>query len=198
VPRAPKDVFMPVRSPVHGAAGAPAIPLPSFRGGLLVLSGPALEGKGPLAALLAELLPDAVHLGGRDDLGKALDERVLLGDAARAWQSRKRLAPTLIVSARFGTPAARRRAAALAESEHMPFLLVECTSSSIRSLRKVSRLFLPPEETARRIERYEQARASYVALDAEEKKALGARSLKRVLDDLDRAAAKVTEAWSRA
>lgn len=185
------------RSSPRRAAGAPAIPLPSFRGGLLVLSGPALEGKGPLAALLAEILPDAIHLGGTDDLSTTLDERVLLGDAARAWQSRKRLAPTLIVSARFATKAARRRAAALAQSEQMAFLLVECTSSSIRSLRRVSRLFLPAQETAARIERYERAKSSYVALAADEKKSLPAVGLKRVLDDLDAAAAKVTEAWSR-
>ncbi len=163
----------------------------------MVLGGPALEGKGPLAALLAEILPDATYLGGTDDLTKALDERVLLGDAARAWQGRKRLAPTLIVSARFATKAARRRAAAMAESEQMAFLFVECTSSSIRSLRRVSRLFLPAQETAARIERYERAKKGYAPLEADEKKSLPALGLKRVLDDLDAAAAKVTEAWSR-
>ncbi len=167
-------------------------------GGILVVCGPPLEGKGPLTARLIDELPNAVRLESVDDLSgraKRGAEPALLAEARAIWTSRRTNAPVIIVSARFATPASRKSAAALAREIEAPFLLVESTSAPIRSLRRVSRLFLDARQITERLARYQRAKDAYVALDLDERIRLPAITLKRVLGDLDKAVLRVAEAW---
>lgn len=159
--------------------------------------GPALEGKGPLASTVLERLPHGIAIGASDDLaGPATSERELLEAARSAWRGRHEATATVMLQGRFGTAATRRAAATLARDERMAFLLVESTSTAIRSLRQVSRLFLPTEEVVRRLERYELARKAYSPVTEAERTQLPALSLRRVLSDLDGAADRVLRAWA--
>ncbi len=175
-----------------------SVRLRAFQGGLLLISGPALEGKGALAAALAERLPDAVLIGGPDDLGgDRIEERVVLESALEAWRARRSPATTIIAVGRFPTRVMRRDAARRAREERMAFLLVECTSSAIRSLRQVSRLFLPTQEAVARMQRYEDARRRYVGVDDDERRTLPAMCVRRVLANVEDAAERVALAWAR-
>jgi len=130
-------------------------------GGLLVVSGPPLGGKGPLAARLHDQLPGSAKLEAADNLetgwpggsrGESAREEALLQEAARRLApGRGRLAPIVIVCARFPTLRLRSRAAAVAKELRVRFLLVEATSSTLFSLRRLSKMFLTAEEAAARL-----------------------------------------------
>jgi len=138
---------------------------PLTGGRLLVVCGPPLGGKGPLAARLEELLPYAVKLEALDNLAsqgqsywrrivriKVADdaERAILRDALVVCQTSGAVTPSIVVCARFKTPKLRLTAANFASDRRMRFLLVEARSSPIRALRRSSRLMLSPKETALR------------------------------------------------
>jgi len=180
-------------------------------GGMLVVCGPPLGGKGPLAALVAEALPCSIKLESTDNLsreeqsyapirqqrsGAASPEQAILQDAAGFARQSTTASPLIVICARFPTQQIRRSAADLARSLGMRFLLVEATSSSIRSLRRVSQLMLPSEETLRRIARYEKGRAAYKPVSQSERTRLPAVRLKAVLSNLDLATTRVLQAWS--
>ncbi len=183
-----------LRPPAMGSRMLRRMPL---QGGILVVSGPPLEGKGPLAARLLDELPNAIKLEALDDLSPRSRpaEAALLAGARALWATDRVAEPTVIVSARFATPAARKRAAALARELGVRFLLVEVTSTPIRSLRRVTRLFLDAKQTTERLNRYQRAKDTYVALDLEERARLPGISLKRALGDLDEAVLRVARAW---
>lgn len=168
-------------------------------GGVLVVCGAPLEGKGPLAARLHDELPNSVKLERRDDLATSTRgaDLELLDEARALWLSQRTVEPTIIVCARFGTPLSRRGAADAAKRFGARFMLVEASSSPIRSLRRVSRMFLDARATTERIERYERAKASYKPLDGDERRRLPAITLTKVLADLDRAVLEVATRWCR-
>jgi len=180
------------------------------RGGLLIVSGPPLGGKGPLAAALEESLPNCLKLEAVDNLsvagqsyrprtqsGKTLTEvePAILRDAVRCLQTPNAVPPLVLVCARFPTAALRRQAAEVAVAASAKFLLVEAISSPIRSLRRVSRLILPPDEMARRFAAYESARRAYEALTGRERASLPAVTFKSVLSDLGGTVQRVVAAW---
>lgn len=183
---------------------------PLTGGGLLVVCGPPLGGKGPLAARLEELLPYAVKLETLDNLASegqsylqrivrievADDaERAILRDALVVCQASRAVTPLIVVCARFKTPKLRLTAANFASDRGMRFLLVEARSSPIRALRRISRLMLSPKETALRIARYENARRDFEPTTAAERAKLPAITFKAVLSNLDDAADRVVAVW---
>jgi len=176
----------------------------------MVVCGPPLGGKGPLAARLHDKLPNTIRLEALDDLsrdgaayfpkgrfGPATEyaEAVMLREAARAWARRGENPPLILVCARFESPALRRSAAELARREQMRFMLVEAMSAPLRALHRVSGLMLPVHEMTTRLERFERAQANYQAVSVAERKRLPALTLKAVLADLDRAADRALNAW---
>lgn len=174
-------------------------------GGLLVISGPPLGGKGPLAARLHDQLPGSVKLEAADNLetrwpggsrGGSTGEEGLLKEAARRLApGRGRLAPIVILCARFPTLRLRSRAAAVAKELRVRFLLVEAASSTLFSLRRLSKMFLTAEEAAARLERYRLGVEAYAKVSASERQRLPALTLDSVLGDLDDATARVVDTW---
>lgn len=177
-------------------------------GGLLVVSGPPLGGKGPLAAGLHDQLPGSVKLEMADTLDAgapngsragATGEGALLQEARRCLApGLGRVAPVVILCARFSGPRVRSQAARVSRELRVRFLLVEATSSTFRSLRRLSRLLLSAEEAAARLERFRLEAGAYVRVSAAELKRLPALALDHVLGDLEGATARVLEAWLRA
>ncbi|MEO8799282.1 MAG: hypothetical protein ABI551_15435 [Polyangiaceae bacterium] len=141
---------------------------------------------------------DAVDLSNRPNGTKdETPEGRMLRKAVRHWQRQPVAPPIVIVCARFATPSSRLVAAEVARKHEAHFLLVEATSSVIRSLRRVSRLLLPAEETVVRLNRYEEASNAYQAISGAERLRLPALALSGVLKDLDEAARRVLQAWVR-
>ncbi len=171
-----------------------------------MVSGPPLGGKGPLAANLHEALPGTVKIEVPDNLGagpsEASDEarggeEGLLREARRLLVRPNGSPGTVVVlCARFATPGLRARAARVASDLGVRFLLIEATSSSIRSLRRLSRMFLTAEEATARIERYRIALQTYEPVSASERRELPARPIAGVLSDLEQATARAVTAWS--
>jgi hypothetical protein len=179
-------------------------------GGLLVVSGPPLGGKGPLAARIEETMPNCLKLEAVDNLAVARQsyvpkgprrkittevEHAILRDARRCLQAPSAIPPLVVVCARFRTPALRRNAAEAALALGARFLLVEARSSPIRSLQRITRLVLPPRETVRRIAAYESARRNYEALTSKERAELPALTFKSVLSNLDVTVERLLLAW---
>lgn len=179
-------------------------------GGLLVVCGSPLGGKGPLAARLEELLPYAVKLEASDNLAtegqsylprtvrsKAADdaERAILRDASALWQASGTVPPLIVVCARFKTPKLRVAAAKVASDHGKRFLLVEVRSAPIRALRRISRLMLSSKETALRIARYENARQDFELTTAAERAELPAITFGTVLSNLEDTADRVVAVW---
>lgn len=169
-------------------------------GGLLVVSGPPLGGKGPLAASLHERLPGSEKVEVADNLangsGDASDERPLLSEArARLARALGSSTPVVIMCARFATSELRAEAARTAEELQVRFLLVEASSSSLRSMERLSRLLLTADETAARLARYENALRAYQRVSLAERRRLPAICLSGVLGDLEGATARAVAAW---
>ncbi len=174
----------------------------------MVVCGLPLAGKSPLAARLGEMLPNVVTFEVTDNLAnddqiyrpawrvrasKYEVEVAALTDAVVAL--RRSIRPLIIVVARFATAALRQKAATMVGTAGGRFLLVEATSSPIRSLRRISPMTLPAQDLSTRLERYATARETYEPLTAKERAQLPGISLKTVLSDLDVAAERVAGAW---
>ena len=180
-------------------------------GGLLVVGGPPLEGKGLVAARLAEWLPFGVKIESVDSLvqeeelwfrygpaGPAVVDphRQMLTLARRIWERRQRAKPPVIVlSARFSTPAARAKAAAVARSARMKFLFVEARSSQIRALRRIPPLETTAEGVVSRVELYEKILERYEPVTVEETKTMMCVRLKNTLGSMELAIHRVVTAW---
>ena len=187
----------------------PAVQIPV--GGLLVVGGPPLEGKGVLAARLTESLPFAIkietvdHLSHGDELwfrdgptepGIADPLRQMLALARSIWEERQPAEPPVIVlAARFATPAARSRAATMASNVGMKFLFVEVRSSQIRALRRIPVAGLASEQAVARIELYERILSRYKPLGDEETRLFRSVRLKRALGNLEGALQRVLRVW---
>jgi len=180
------------------------------RGGILVVCGPPLGGKGPLAARVEELLPYAVKIESTDNLASERQEyglriarskysgeveSALLRDASRICRAQDEVPPLIILCARFATPALRHAAAKFATKEDVRFLLVEANSAPIRSLRRISNLMLSPKEMLARIARYELARDQYEPTTAAERSKLPALTFKSVLSNLEDIANRIVGEW---
>ncbi len=182
--------------------------LPFPQKGLLVVCGPPLGGKGPLAARIEELLPNALKIESVDNLahegqmylsrsgsGVREAEPALLREASRVWRNAETVPPLVIISARFATPAIRREAADFASAQGTRFLLIEALSAPIRSLRRISRLMLSSQETVLRLARYERARNAYQPTTAKERARLPALAFKSVLSHLEDVAERIVAEW---
>jgi hypothetical protein len=182
-------------------------------GGLIVVGGPPFHGKAVLAARLADILPYACKLEAIDSLsalgehwypeGPALAPREaplarLLEAAVDVWQrNRDSAAPAIIVCARAATPELRRLARESAAAAEMRFLHVEARSSDIRAMQQLSSLVLSKDDLLLRMERYEEACASYAPVGRDEARTLPALALHHVLGDVDAAVGAVLRRWSR-
>ncbi len=191
------------------SARRPGVQIPV--GGLLVLGGPPLEGKGVLAARLTEWLPFAIkietvdHLTHEDELWcrdgptePAVKDPLpgMLALARRIWDGRQPAEPPVIVlAARCATPGARSRAAATARAAGMKFLFVEVRSSQIRALRRITVAGLSSGQTVSRIELYEKILARYQPLSDAETRRFRSVRLKRALGNLEGALERVLRAW---
>jgi len=188
--------------------------LQAAQGGLLIVAGPPLEGKGLIAARLAEWLPFGVKIETVDSLvqedelwfrfgpaGPAVVDphREMLALARRMWRERTPAAPPVIVlSARFGTSAARARAAATARAARMKFLFVETRSSQIRTLRRIPSLARTAELVVSRVEMYERIVRRYEPLTVDEMKQMKCVRLRNTLGDVEGAVYRVLRGWEAA
>jgi len=178
------------------------------------VGGPPIEGKGLVAARLAEWLPFGVKIETVDSLiqedelwfrygpaGAALPHphREMLALARRIWQRRRPATPPVIVlCARFGTAAARSRAAATARAARMRFLFVEARSSQIRTLRRIPELARTAELVLSRVEIYERILRRYEPLTVDEMKDMNCVRLQNTLRNIEGAIARVLRAWDMA
>jgi len=170
---------------------------------MIAIGGPPLGGKGVLAAELIEWLPRAVKLEIPDDL---LGEHAVLGggradallaEAEQLWRAAgSEFPPTLLVVARFASPARRRRARVLARGAGMRFLFVEAQSSRARARERLFERALTEAEARERFGRYRAALQNYLPVHRAEQIALPALKLRRVQSELDTAVARVLEAWA--
>jgi predicted kinase len=183
------------------------------KGGLILVSGPPFQGKSLLATRLVENLPNTFKLEAQDNLATTAEcwfpegpsgVRVekptaqLLAAARGIWNRREAPhLPVIVVTARFETKASRRRAAAMARSCGMPFLLVEARSRNIPTMRRIPTLTLPAAEVLARYQRLERALERYEPIDKTEAAALKCLCLKRVLSDLEAAVARVLLRWQQ-
>ena len=178
---------------------------------MIAIGGPPLGGKALLLARLAECLPQAVKLEAVDDLSRAdpywLPDgpggRVVRNPTAAMLESAKQIrserragrASTILVSARFGTPALRRRAKSAARLTGMRFLFVEARSRDDRALRRLPAGFLSRAELETRLQRYETALRGYQPVSRVETVLLPALRLARVLSALEQAVDRVLALW---
>jgi hypothetical protein len=155
-----------------------------------------------LAAELVEWLPRAYKLEAPDDLERGRSSRPrsaesLLAQARRIWRrSHGKLPPTLLIVARFASPAQRRRVRRHADSLGMPFLFVEARSSEARARRRLLARAMTEAEARERVARYRAALASYRPLGRAEQVLLPGLALQRVQSGLDAAVARVLSAWA--
>lgn len=183
-------------------------------GGLIVIGGPPFHGKSVLAAHLAEILPNAYKLEVVDNLSDKDEHwypegltgerretplRSMLDTATEVWNRRlPGAAPVIIISARAGTPAARRLAHQTARAAGMKFLYVEALSHNIRALQQLSSVVLSKHELLLRMRRYDTAGKQYVPVGREEMRSLPAVRLRAVLSDPDAAIHTVLARWASA
>jgi hypothetical protein len=170
-----------------------------------------LGGKSVLAAHLAECLPYAVEIETIDDLSRGrsywlpegpggrvayLGTGAMMRRATQIWRTRTAgVAPTILVVARFPTPADRQLAKIAARSAGLPFLFVEARSHDERALRRIPMSFLSREDLRVRLARYDAALRAYRPVGAGEAAQLPAVCLARVQADLRRVVGRVLEAW---
>jgi hypothetical protein len=176
------------------------------KGGLIAIGGPPFSGRSPLAAALADWLPNSLRLETIDDLtresfphrkeaaGRSHATAAILHNAATLLR-RHGSAATVIVVARFETPAARHQAYACAQRSAAAFLYVEARSSNIRSIRRLFRFLDPRVEPTRQLASYQAAARRYIPVSSQERKALPSILLRGVLSDLDDACSAVIRAW---
>ncbi len=185
---------------------------PVLGGGLIVVFGPPLGGKSLIAAGLADSLPRVIKLEAIDNLDQKSDywprggvfgrtrsgpELRLLTAARGSWSRRPRSSPpTIIVSARFGSPRLRGAAIRAASKAGMRVLLVEALSSELRSLRRIPLSLLPPEEMDRRLETYRRAVGEYQPVGAGEARTRPCLRLRHVLADPDASVRRIVTEWS--
>lgn len=177
---------------------------------MLLIGGPPLHGKALLAAHLAELLPFARKLEVADNLigndehwwpegvegpARRRPLRSMLTAAVDIWQ-RSEPRPIVILSARAGSPAARRLARRVAVSAGIPFLAVEARSHPIRAVQRLTGVGLPKARLLAAMRRYDRAVADYRGLDRDEVASLPGLRLSRVLDDIEAAGRAVLARWS--
>jgi len=185
--------------------------LSPLRGGMIVVLGPPLCGKSLVAAGLADALPRSLKLEAIDNLDRKSDywprdglvgrsrtgpELRLLAAARSSWSLRWPSAPpTIIVSARFGTPPLRAAAVRAATRAGMRVLLVEALSSELRALRRIPMSLLPRAELERRLENQRLAARDYQPVDAAEARERPCLRLRRVLADPEAAVERAVAAW---
>jgi hypothetical protein len=171
-------------------------------GGWIAIGGPPFGGKSVLAAELIEWLPRAIKVERVDDLGTSGEgtgsASALLAQAKEICeQSHPMRRPTIVIVARFGSPARRLRARSLAHRLAVPFLFVESRSTDARAR---ERMFarVGSEREARTISaRYRAAMRLYRPIGRGEQIALPAVCLRRVQSHLEAAVARTLSAWSR-
>lgn len=194
---------MPAQGPARRRAPALGVREPRGAGGLIALGGPPLGGKSVLAAELLGWLPRAEKLELPDELtrprvGARLSAEALLAEATRIWRrTPSALAPTLLLVARFASPAQRRSVRAAARRAGMRFLFVESRSGEARVRQRLFARSMTEAEARERLLRYRAALASYQPLSPSEQLLLPALRLTRVQSDLDGAVSRVLAAWAR-
>ena len=138
-----------------------------------------------------DLVGDSAALGG----GRA-DK--LLADARKIWlRADSALPPTIVVVARFASPARRRRARAAARGAGMRFLFVEAQSGRARARQRLLARALSESEARERFSRYRAALESYLPVHRGEQILLPALRLRKVQSELDEAVARVLETWAQ-
>lgn len=177
----------------------------------MVIGGPPFSGKGLLASRMVECLPYAVKLETIDNLSRPTERwypspagdaitrpasKMLTAAQSIWWEHLETPRPVIVLSARFESPALRRRAHALAQRLKARFLYVEARSRNVRALRRLSRMVLPAHAAERQIANYEKAVARYRKIEGAEAARLPCVRLHDVASDIDGAVSTVLEAWA--
>lgn len=177
------------------------------RSGVIAIGGPPFGGRTVLAGLLADYLPRSLKL---ETVERLTREEFYPEGPAKPAASRAQMALqtavmdqlasgarfTLILSARFETPASRKKIQACAASAGVPFLHVEARSTNIRAIRRLLQITGSTDPEAQ-LERYQALCEKYRPVDADEARRLPSLSLPKVLQDPDAAAAQVIARWTR-
>ncbi len=175
-------------------------------GGLIAVGGLPFAGRTVLAAMIADRLPASIKLEtverlsrqifypmGQHQPAAARPDSALLEAAARHLRV-TRPTPTIVLSARFETPAARQRVLACAQAEGARFLYIEARSANVRAIAHVYR-FLGLGDPRKQLALYDTACARYKPVSREEALDLPSVCLSAVLKDPDAACSKALKAW---